>query len=645
MKTKFYNKMTTRILILLCIPFIGEKINAQPAVISHPMAIGQDCNRTSGNNFKVLDYSAGALTSIFNCNPSLAGGFSPGGGSIAFSPVDQKVYYIKTTTGNNSIVYNWAPNFCPVSNQAPVYTYASTFIVGLEYNALTGEGYQVEFGPTAPYDIFLRNVTSYAPLITGPSIKINLPPGVKIYQQNGDVVMTPSGQMYFIFNNKLFNLDYSPYPGALNATYIDTVKGLGSGVNLIGLSYYNGKLVGAATNNGLTCIYREIDFSSVPITLSPIIPPVGSTAIRTFSTYDMASLITGIGVAEKVSAASQTGATTYQVTYDIKLKNFGNVNLTNVQLTDNMLTTFGASFVNASVAAVGTLPAGLTINGSYNGNTITNIFAAGGTMKATPKDSAIVRITVNLNNPTLNIFYNNSAQATAAGLFFSTSVSDLSDDQLGLNPDPDSNDVPDDSGEDTPTPLRLSDWIIVLPLKIIDFNGQANSKAVDLNWKLINDEAGLQMNIQRSSDGNNFTTIKTQNAEVSADIKKYTWTDNSSSEGVSFYRIQFVQPSGKTIYTDVIKIDKGRIVVAELRASPVPFSEELNINFRADKNERVTCHLTDLNGKVVYKKDILATKGENNFTLDNLSSIPGGNYILRVNTSQKIYNKVITKVR
>ena len=66
---------------------------------------------------------------------------------------------------------------------------------------------------------------------------------------------------------------------------------------------------------------------------------------------------------------------------------------------DSVAKVFGSSFVSASVAAIGSLPAGLTINPLFNANTDAKIFTAGGTMIATPSDSAILRVTVNLNNP------------------------------------------------------------------------------------------------------------------------------------------------------------------------------------------------------------------------------------------------------
>ena len=43
----------------------------------------------------------------------------------------------------------------------------------------------------------------------------------------GDITLTPSGQMYFIFNNKLFTPDYGSAGGPtrhIKCTYIDTVR-------------------------------------------------------------------------------------------------------------------------------------------------------------------------------------------------------------------------------------------------------------------------------------------------------------------------------------------------------------------------------------------------------------------------------------
>ena len=289
----------------------GQTIFAQPATVANPLAIGQNCGG-GASNFKSFTYDSVAkvLTQVgANCLPSLqAPGFNPGGGSIAFSPKDQKVYYIETTTGNNSIVWGWTPGVCPTGSQAPIYTYPSTFIVGLEFNAITGDGYQLEFSTgSAPYNIYLRKVTSFGPpLVAGAPQQIFLPAGKNIYQQNGDVVITPSGKMYFVLDNKMFSLDYSTYgSGTLNATYIDTLKN-GAGNNVIGLSYINGNFIASVL--GSSCKYQQINISSGAAVVKPV-----TLASGTFIAYDMATMTTGIGAAKKISSVAVTGANMYSL--------------------------------------------------------------------------------------------------------------------------------------------------------------------------------------------------------------------------------------------------------------------------------------------------------------------------------------------
>jgi hypothetical protein len=178
------------------------------------MGMGSDCG--GGNNsYRVLNYNTATqtLTTLNTCSPSLRDPttgaiFSPQAGSTTFNPVDQMLYYIETTSGNNSIIWRWTPGVCPTANLAPVYTFANDFIVGLEYNTVTGTGYQVEFSTGAPpYTVYLRKITSFSPPVFGATVPITFPAGVTINSQNSDYVITPTGKMYLILDNQIFSLD------------------------------------------------------------------------------------------------------------------------------------------------------------------------------------------------------------------------------------------------------------------------------------------------------------------------------------------------------------------------------------------------------------------------------------------------------
>ncbi|HMC84271.1 MAG TPA: T9SS type A sorting domain-containing protein, partial [Chitinophagaceae bacterium] len=515
-------------------------------------------------------------------------------------------------------------------------TYSSTFIVGLEFNTLTGDGYQLEFSTgSAPYSIYLRKVTSFGPpLVAGAPQQIFLPSGKNIYQQNGDIVITPTGKMYFVLDNKMFALDYSTYgTGVLNATYIDTLKN-GTGNNVIGLSYAGGNFI--VSVQGSTCSYKQIDISSGVAVVQNVTLAAGN-----FVSYDMATLVTGIGAAKKLTSLSKTGALTYVATYDIKVKNYGNVNLNSVQLVDSVKTAFGSSFVSASLAAVGSLPSGVTLNALFNGNTIATIFATGSTMKASPSDSATVRVTVNLLAPNILTTYYNSAIATATGSIFSNAVRDSSDNQASLNPDVSGTDVPDLTGEDVPTPITPAVWLL-LPNKIVYFNAKHNGSVIDVRWNLEDEIAGSSIVLQRSTDGIHFEVLTKIPQQNPNDNNDYSWRDAYPQTGNNFYRLQLKSPSGDNVYSDIVvvnNIDKAFV----LSANPNPFIQTVNFSVTLDKADKIIYTIFDFNSQVIKTGQTAGHEGSNTVTVNNLDRIPAGNYVLEIMVGNDRYFKKIVK--
>jgi len=86
------------------------------ATVATPMGMGKDCGG-SNNSYRVFNYntSTQTLTNLNVCtppslkDPTTGAIFSPQSGSTAFDPVNQQVYYIETTTGNNSVIWSWTP--------------------------------------------------------------------------------------------------------------------------------------------------------------------------------------------------------------------------------------------------------------------------------------------------------------------------------------------------------------------------------------------------------------------------------------------------------------------------------------------------------------------------------------------------------
>jgi hypothetical protein len=272
-----------------------------------------------------------------------------------------------------------------------------------------------------------------------------------VYKQTGDVVMTPSGKMVACWNNKYMTLNWPAYGTAtpLVATYIDTFQ-LGANNDLVGLAYSDGKLVGSISNStACSSSYKEVDI------LSGALSNITYSPTPLFVSTDMTDITSGIGAAKRLVSATENpvGSKTYDVVYEVVLKNYGGTPITNVQAFDTLTKINGASNLLSGSITSFSAPAGFTQNASFNGNSVTSLLTAGGTLSNIPGQNTItIQITCKVANIQSGIYYYNQAFVTGTGLF-GDALRDASTD--GANPDLNGNSKPDDVGEAQPTPLLI----------------------------------------------------------------------------------------------------------------------------------------------------------------------------------------------
>ena len=161
-----------------------------------------------------------------------------------------------------------------------------------------------------------------------------------------------------------------------------------------------------------------------------------------------------IGVAKGVSSIIRLEENRFRITYDLLVENLGNVNLNDVELTENLDDTFGAG--TFSVTSV-TSPT-LTTNQIYDGSNNTNLLASGNSLAV--GRTAEVRLVIEVTPPNLNQDYTNQVEATGTSPD-GTPVNDLSDNGVptednGLETDPNNDGNPNQPGENDPTPVNFS---------------------------------------------------------------------------------------------------------------------------------------------------------------------------------------------
>ncbi|MBN8687445.1 MAG: T9SS type A sorting domain-containing protein [Chitinophagales bacterium] len=479
MKNNYITTLLNRLLlagIFSGILFPGT-VSAQPATVTYPFAVGRT-SCTSGTqqiHFYTYDAGTNALSSItgttgvtgrytpqlrIGTSGSSAQRFTSNYASVSYNPADHNIYYLWTAltafSGSGSVprtyVWRWPVGTMPTSTSPRLDTLCSfpADLLGVAFDN-TGSSYVIEFSPEpngVPHKAYLRSI-DFGTRTMGNVDTLALTGGAVIYESgSGDVAISPSGQMFFVVNNKLFTPNYKSYTGTganLTCTYIDTVQVPSN--NFVGLTYAQGETVAAFS--GGVCPFREVD------------PMTGDTSIinkigTVYSAADMASVVTGIGVSKKLVSVVPTGTPNqYDVTYEVYVQNYGNTDIANVQVTDDLTAINGAANVSAVTTSFVSNPAGLVLNGAFNGNSNKNLLNGTGTLPNYPvaNNNCVIRINCRLSGIINGYVYYNSAIATAVG-YNAQSLRDSSTN--GSIPDLNTNDKPDDVGEGQPTPLIIS---------------------------------------------------------------------------------------------------------------------------------------------------------------------------------------------
>ncbi|GAB3919118.1 hypothetical protein GCM10028804_10100 [Larkinella terrae] len=160
-----------------------------------------------------------------------------------------------------------------------------------------------------------------------------------------------------------------------------------------------------------------------------------------------------IGVAMAVKDTVRQNDGSYNVTYQVIVKNYGSTDFTDVQLTDKLAdvfnTTTGASY---SVIAAPVLSAGshLLSNTSYDGDSTIELLAAGSKLAAGQSDTLLLLLNVKTDGRTMPYLNTVYAKAIAG----SDTVRDVSTD--GFEPDLNGNNDPTETEESVATPLTLN---------------------------------------------------------------------------------------------------------------------------------------------------------------------------------------------
>lgn len=147
---------------------------------------------------------------------------------------------------------------------------------------------------------------------------------------------------------------------------------------------------------------------------------------------------------------------------------------------------------------------------------------------------------------------------------------------------------------------------VILPLKLLSFDGAQKGRNVQLNWRTSDESNMSHFEIERSANARDFETLGSLpiNNNSSA-ISNYSFTDPSPSKGTNFYRLKITEKTGKINFSSISKINFRSDKLISFYPNPVQNKnalfitntdgEQINIQFYNTAGKLLSSGITNSN--------------------------------------------------
>ena len=184
-----------------------------------------------------------------------------------------------------------------------------------------------------------------------------------------------------------------------------------------------------------------------------------------------------------------------------------------------------------------------------------------------------------------------------------------------------------------------------LPVSLTSFTVSVDQNEAKVNWATSMENNCKEYFVERSTDGTTFSTVAIVAGHgTTTQQNLYSVTDDITTinSSIVYYRLAQVDADGKINYSRVVAV-KLQVSDGGFSVFPNPFNSFVTLNFQSNNNETAIVKVFNMQGSNIVLKSIQLTKGINYISIDELSALPSGNYLVQLISSDGSIAKMVTK--
>lgn len=187
------------------------------------------------------------------------------------------------------------------------------------------------------------------------------------------------------------------------------------------------------------------------------------------------------------------------------------------------------------------------------------------------------------------------------------------------------------------------------PILLNDFTANCDeANNVKLNWNTDAETGNEHFDIERSTDGVNFTKVGTVTGQNTAGSHSYSFTQKVSRQTAGkndlYYRVKLVAAneavaSSKVLIARVYKTKTLQL----LSVTPNPTVNDIRVNAQLNEDAYVVLKVMNQAGTELIRQAVKSPAGMNSYTLEGSSHLEHGMYLLEmiINSNERMIVRLI----
>jgi len=171
-----------------------------------------------------------------------------------------------------------------------------------------------------------------------------------------------------------------------------------------------------------------------------------------------------------------------------------------------------------------------------------------------------------------------------------------------------------------------------LPIHLMNFQGNMNkNNKVTLNWTVADNEIANSFEVERSTNGRDFTTVAVVFASEKMGTENYMFYETYTASEKIMYRLKMTDKNKEVNYSKILVFGTKTIVTNDIKIIGNPVNDKLTFSYTSTATQQVSIKVYDISGKTVLNNKMNSLDGNNLVSLPLSSTFTKGMYIVEVN--------------